>query len=129
MEPQAPQENFPVAPTTPERSASERGGAEQAPVESSLEKSAPAPVAPPTASPPAPVVAPSVAPTQQQPDEAKEENIDESVWVKKTEDVLKRDANNPYKEEEDIEDLQIEYMKSRFGRDIKKDGAGGGSGT
>jgi len=41
-------------------------------------------------------------------------------YVKKAAKVIEADKGNPYKEEEDLEDIQIEYLKDRFGKDLKK---------
>lgn len=51
---------------------------------------------------------------------ADDKDIIEKEWVGKAKDVISNDKGKPYKEEEDHEDLQIDYLKKRFGKDIKK---------
>ncbi len=41
-------------------------------------------------------------------------------YIKAAENVMKKDQQDPYKEEEDHEDVQIKYLHDRFGKDIKK---------
>ncbi|PIZ00405.1 hypothetical protein COY62_02705 [bacterium (Candidatus Howlettbacteria) CG_4_10_14_0_8_um_filter_40_9] len=56
--------------------------------------------------------------------DAEEGNIIEKPWVKKAEDIIDKNKDNPYEEEEKQEDLQIEYLKKRFGKEIKKEEEG-----
>lgn len=51
---------------------------------------------------------------------AQDNDTIEPGWVKKVEEVIEKDKNLPFQEEEDFEDLQIEYLKKRFGKDINK---------
>ncbi len=41
-------------------------------------------------------------------------------YIKAAENVIAKDKNDPYQEEEDHEDVQVQYLKDRFGKDIKK---------
>lgn len=41
-------------------------------------------------------------------------------YIKAAENVIHKDKNDPYQEEEDHEDVQISYLKERFGKDIHK---------
>jgi len=41
-------------------------------------------------------------------------------YIKAAESIIEKDKNDPYKEEEDHEDVQIKYLHDRFGKDIKK---------
>ena len=41
-------------------------------------------------------------------------------YIKAAENVIEKDKDDPYKEEEDHEDVQIQYLKDRFGKDVKK---------
>jgi hypothetical protein len=59
------------------------------------------------------------APTVQLPSVADSDKI-EPEWVAATEKAVKRTAGNPFAEEEAIEDIQIDYQKKRFNRDLKK---------
>lgn len=53
--------------------------------------------------------------------DAAEGHVIEKPWVNAAEDIIKRDEGNPYLEEEDHEDLQIKYLKKRFGKEIRKE--------
>lgn len=44
----------------------------------------------------------------------------EDTWIKKAKDILNINKNLPYNLEEAHEDLQIEYLKKRFGKNVKK---------
>jgi len=52
--------------------------------------------------------------------EAEDVDIIEKPWVKKAKEIIEKDKGNPYFEEKDHEDLQIDYLKKRFGKEIKK---------
>lgn len=41
-------------------------------------------------------------------------------YIKAAENVMEKDKDDPYQEEEDHEDVQIQYLHDRFGKDIKK---------
>jgi hypothetical protein len=61
----------------------------------------------------------AAAPTVQLPAVADTDKI-EPEWVAATEKAIKNTAGNPYAEEEAVEDLQIDYQKKRFNRELKK---------
>lgn len=44
----------------------------------------------------------------------------DGAWVTAADAVIEKDKNLPYEEEEDAEDLQVKYLKQRFGKEIKK---------
>jgi len=44
----------------------------------------------------------------------------ENQWVQAAEEIIKRTSDTPYAEEEAIEDLQIDYLKKRYGKVIDK---------
>ena len=44
----------------------------------------------------------------------------ENEWVQAAEGIIKQTAGSPYGEEEAIEDLQIDYLKKRYGKIIEK---------
>ena len=69
--------------------------------------SMPAPTAPAVASLPLPLA-------------AADEDLIETEWVTKTEEVIAQTSGNPYAEEEAIEDLQIDYLQKRYGYQVKK---------
>ena len=47
-------------------------------------------------------------------------DVIEKEWVDKAEEVIGKTAGNPHAEEEAVEDLQIDYMKKRYNKDVKK---------
>ncbi|MEO7617645.1 MAG: hypothetical protein ABIS59_02280 [Candidatus Saccharibacteria bacterium] len=49
-------------------------------------------------------------------------DVIEKEWVDKTEAIIAKTAGDPHAEEEAVEDLQIDYMKKRYGKDIQKSG-------
>src|SRR5258708_7165277 len=53
--------------------------------------------------------------SQQGPALAGDVDVIEPEWVDKAEDVVKRTQGDPYREEEDIEDLQQDYLLKRYG--------------
>lgn len=77
----------------------------------------------PPATPTAPAVAaaaPVAAPTTATPAHAEDVDVIEKEWVDAAQDVVKKNADDPQKEEEGFEDLQVDYLKKRYGKDIKK---------
>lgn len=49
-------------------------------------------------------------------------DVIEKEWVDKTEAIIAKTAGDPHAEEEAVEDLQIDYMKKRYGKDVQKSG-------
>lgn len=47
-------------------------------------------------------------------------DVIEKVWVDKAKEILERTKDDPYVQEEEIEKLQVEYLKQRYGKEIKK---------
>lgn len=92
----------------------------------------PAPTLPPTpaaaATPaPAPPATPAASsPAVAGPATADDADVIEKDWVDKAAKVVHDTAHDPYKEEEAVEDLQIDYLKKRYGKDIKKSESGQG---
>lgn len=62
-----------------------------------------------------PVVQPTVGPVT-----AADVDVIEKEWVDKAEEVIAKNAGDPHAEEEAIEDLQIDYLKKRYGKDVAK---------
>lgn len=54
------------------------------------------------------------------PVEAADQDVIEPEWVDKAEAVVEQNAGNPFAEEEAVEDLQIDYLKKRYGHEVKK---------
>ncbi|OIP24244.1 hypothetical protein AUK11_03720 [bacterium CG2_30_37_16] len=45
----------------------------------------------------------------------------EKPWIEKVEQIIKKDKNDPYQEEDDHEELQMSYLEKRFGKKVQKD--------
>ena len=82
---------------------------------------APPPVLPPTLEPVTATVADSTADEAdvQGPAIADDVDVIEKEWVEKAQEVIEHTKDDPYQEEEQIEDLQADYLKKRYGKDIK----------
>ncbi len=77
----------------------------------------PVPPGPPVqADPSQPVPPPPPAP----PPAAADRDVIEKEWVDKAEQVVEKTTGDPHAEEEAVEDLQIDYLKKRYGVDVKK---------
>jgi len=44
----------------------------------------------------------------------------EKPWIEKAERIIEDNEDDPYKEEEEHEDLQIDYLEKRFGKKLKR---------
>ena len=135
-----PAQNQPVNPNqqplppVPERPAEALSPAEQ-PTAPEVQPAVPAapeptnqamPVAPPVmppaaasqASPPPPPASPAlpVAP----PSIAGDVDVIEKEWVDTANQIIEQTKDDPYKEEEAVEALQQDYLKKRYGHDVKK---------
>lgn len=132
-------ERQPITPTqpetpgapTPERPAP--SGFEQAPQPGQPAGAPPVPVVPPTlpAVPVPPPVAPGAPPVPAQaplagPPIADDVDVIEKEWVDEANKIISATSGDPYVEEEAMEDLQVDYLKKRYGKEIKKDQAGSG---
>ena len=51
---------------------------------------------------------------------ANDQDVIEPEWVKKAEEVIDKTAGKPHEEEEQVEDLQIDYLQKRYGKTVKK---------
>jgi hypothetical protein len=112
----------------------------EAPQASVAPEAAPQPVVPAPAatvvpasvtSPPVPQ-APATNPGQQLPvqnivpavgaNPAVAEDVDviEKEWVDQADKVIDKTKDDPYQEEESVEALQVDYLKKRYGHDVKK---------
>lgn len=63
---------------------------------------------------------PAAAPTVPLPTTAADQDLIEPEWVNKAEQVVSQTAGNPYAEEEGVENLQVDYLKKRYGHEVKK---------
>jgi len=62
--------------------------------------------------------APGVQPTSQTPPMAGDVDVIEPEWVEKAEEVVRAHHDDPYAEEEAIEDLQEDYLRKRYGIEV-----------
>ncbi|HSX01718.1 MAG TPA: hypothetical protein VLI05_00205 [Candidatus Saccharimonadia bacterium] len=62
----------------------------------------------------------AVAPTVQVPSVASDVDVVEPEWVDAAEQTIAHTAGNPYAEEEAVEGLQVDYLKKRYGHEVKK---------
>jgi hypothetical protein len=63
--------------------------------------------------PTAPVAGPA-------PDVAADVDLVEPEWVAAAEQAIAQNVTNPYAEEEAVERLQVDYLKKRYGHEVKK---------
>lgn len=47
-------------------------------------------------------------------------DVIEKEWVDKAKEVIREHQDDPWTEEEAVEDLQIDYLKKRYGKDLDK---------
>ncbi len=76
---------------------------------------------PPVASDPAvPASSGARIPTVAGPAIADDVDVIEKDWVDKANEVVAATKNDPHREEEAVEDLQIDYLKKRYGKEVGK---------
>jgi hypothetical protein len=79
------------------------------------------PATPLPAEPPSsPTAQPGVPAAANGPQVADDVDVIEKEWVDKAEAIVEQTKQDPHAEEEAVEDLQIDYLKKRYGKDIKK---------
>lgn len=107
------------APIAPEAAPAAPQGAPQAPpLQLPQIPNVPAqqlPAAPAASQPAAP--APQPAPN---PAVANDVDVIEKEWVDQANKIIEQTQDDPYVEEEAVEALQIDYLKKRYGHDVKK---------
>lgn len=69
------------------------------------------PPQPTTGTPGAPITGPAVA---------NDQDVIEKEWVDRAEEVIAKTSGDPHAEEEAEEDLQVDYLKKRYNKDVKK---------
>jgi hypothetical protein len=109
----------PGGETLPNVTPEEAGTA--APNEAGKQAAQNAPATPPPGTP---------APTAQQPQAttpvivgpaiADDVDVIEKEWVDHAEEIVRATKDDPYREEEAVEDLQIDYLQKRYGKNIEK---------
>ena len=67
---------------------------------------------------PAPV-APTAASDPTTPLEAGDDDLIEKVWVTKAKKIIQDTKGDPYAQEREVSKLQADYVKKRYGKDIK----------
>ncbi len=60
------------------------------------------------------------APVVSAPQIAADQDVVEPEWVEAAEQAIAQTAGNPYAEEEAVESLQVDYLKKRYGHEVKK---------
>ncbi len=125
MEPTKP--NQQPQPSSPEPlKPAQVAGAEAVPVvaaDSAATGSQAAPAATPTSpAVAAPATTASTPPASATPTPAQADDVDviEKEWVDAAKAMEEKTAGDPHAEEEGFEDLQVDYIHKRFGKDIKK---------
>jgi hypothetical protein len=102
---------------TPERSAPQEvqpaGPVQGAPV-----LPPPAPLASPSTVPVVPVLQP-LATTDHNPAIAADEEVIEKEWVDKAKKIVAQTKDDPYKQEKEVSKLQADYLKKRYGKEVK----------
>ncbi len=68
----------------------------------------------PTATPP------TATPTDPNPTVAGDTDVIEKEWVDQANKIIEQTKDDPYVQEEAVEALQIDYLKKRYGHDVKK---------
>ncbi len=89
----------------PSQNIDNTGAPQQAPV------TAPPPLPP---SPAAPIVQTGAGPSA-----AADEDLIEKEWVEKAKQVIADTRHDPYLQEREVSKLQADYLKKRYGKDIK----------
>lgn len=81
----------------------------------------PVPVPRPSAAPAAPLAPPlhPLAAGDANPTVASDEEVIEKEWVDKAKKIITQTKNDPYMQEKEVSKLQADYLKKRYGKDIK----------
>lgn len=85
----------------------------------------PAYVAPSVPAPQVPVVAPvqpalpASQPVDDNPVAAGDDDLIEKAWVDKAKKIIASTRDDPYMQEKEVSKLQADYLKKRYGKDIK----------
>lgn len=82
----------------------------------------PAPTPQVPAANPAPALVPPLRPLasgDDNPATASDEEVIEKEWVDKAKKIITQTKDDPYKQEKEVSKLQADYLKKRYGKDIK----------
>jgi len=72
----------------------------------------------PTVAPLAPPIHP-LMPSDGNPSTASDEEVIEKEWVDKAKKIITQTKDDPYKQEKEVSKLQADYLKKRYGKEIK----------
>lgn len=123
--PSAPESSpAPVAPEVAPNSAAAGTPLTQAPLASPV--AAPNTPHAPVASTDQPAPVPSPMPTPN-PSSAADVDVIEKEWVDQANKIVEQTKDDPYVQEEAVESLQQDYLKKRYGHDVKKPGEQAGT--
>ena len=67
---------------------------------------------------PAQAIPPSTSPVSDAPTIAADDDLMEKEWVDKAKSIIAATKDDPYRREQEINKLQIEYIRKRYGRTI-----------
>lgn len=107
----APQPNVEVQPNSTERQEI------QQPADPIVVPAAPAQPFLPT--PSQAQQAPSVQPQTGNPMVAADDDLIEKEWVDKAKKIIQQTKSDPYTQEKEVSKLQADYIKKRYGKDVK----------
>lgn len=83
---------------------------------------------PPVQVPTAPPTSQGTAKQDDQDDDtpliADDVDVIEMEWVNKAKEIIKKTKQDPHAQEQAVEKLQIDYLKKRYGRDVKSSRSG-----
>jgi hypothetical protein len=65
-------------------------------------------------------VGPTVPGVGPNPPAAGDEDVIEKEWVDQADKIVEQTKEDPHTEEEAVESLQVDYLKKRYGHDVKK---------
>lgn len=128
MEPTPNQQPNPNQPSLPEQQPVAPGAPEAAPPPPVGAPAGPppppatSPAGPPPANPAPPAANQSSTPAQPAvtgPNVAEDVDVIEKEWVDKAEHIIEKTKNDPHAEEEAVEALQVDYLKKRYGHNVK----------
>lgn len=71
-----------------------------------------------SSSPKVPVLQPLAA-NDDNPTTASDEEVIEKEWVDKAKKIITQTKDDPYKQEKEVSKLQADYLKKRYGKEIK----------
>lgn len=111
-------ESQPQVSAAAEASPSVAQSAPSTPVSSNPAGSSPVAPGAPISSQPA-ATQPTAQPASPLPP-ADDVDVIEKEWVDQAEHIIEQTKNDPYTEEEAVEALQTDYLKKRYGHDVKK---------